>query len=38
MNILARTVQLGFRIAIVWPPGFLLAAAVNAVLPDKVGL
>jgi hypothetical protein len=38
MNILARTVQLGFRIAIVWTAGFLLAAAVNAVLPDKVGL
>jgi hypothetical protein len=38
MNILAQTVQLGFRIAIVWTAGFLLAAAVNAVLPDKVGL
>ncbi|HEV2487551.1 MAG TPA: hypothetical protein VGT08_18650 [Terracidiphilus sp.] len=38
MTILAQTVQLGFRIAIVWTAGFLLAVAVNAVLPDKVGI
>jgi hypothetical protein len=38
MSILAQTVQLGFRIAIVWTAGFLLAVAVNALLPDKVGL
>jgi hypothetical protein len=38
MNILAQTLQLAFRIAIVWTAGFLLAAAVNAMLPDKVGL
>jgi hypothetical protein len=38
MTILAQTVQLAFRIAIVWTAGFLLAAAVNALLPDKVGL
>ena len=38
MTILAQTVQLGFRIAIVWTAGFLLAVAVNALLPDKVGL
>jgi hypothetical protein len=38
MTILAQTLQLAFRIAIVWTAGFLLAAAVNAVLPDKVGL
>jgi hypothetical protein len=38
MNLLAQTLQLGFRIAIVWTAGFLLAAAVNALLPDKVGL
>ena len=38
MNILAQTVQLGFRIAIVWTAGFLLAVAVQALLPDKVGL
>ncbi len=38
MTILAQTVQLGFRIAIVWTAGFLLAVAVNALLPDKAGL
>jgi hypothetical protein len=38
MTILAQTVQLAFRIAIVWTAGFLLAAAVNALLPDKVGV
>jgi hypothetical protein len=38
MNLLAQTLQLAFRIAIVWTAGFLLAAAVNALLPDKVGL
>ena len=38
MTILAQTLQLAFRIAIVWAGGFLLAAAVNALLPDKVGI
>jgi len=38
MTILAQTLQLGFRIAIVWTAGFLLAVAVNALLPDKIGL
>ena len=38
MTILAQTVQLAFRIAIVWTAGFLLAVAVNALLPDKVAL
>jgi hypothetical protein len=38
MTILAQTVQLAFRIAIVWTAGFLLAAAVQALLPGKVGL
>ena len=38
MTILAQTVLLGFRIAIVWTAGFLLAVSVNALLPDKVGL
>ena len=38
MTILAQTVQLGFRIAIVWTAGFLLAVAVNALLPDKTGV
>jgi len=38
MTILAQTVQLAFRIAIVWTGGFLLAAAVNVLPPSKVGL
>jgi len=38
MNILAQTLQLAFRIALVWAGGFLLAVAVNALLPDKIGL
>ncbi len=38
MTVLSQTVQLAFRIAIVWTAGFLLAAAVNALLPEKVGL
>ena len=38
MNIMAQTLQLAFRIALVWTGGFLLAVAVNALLPDKVGL
>ncbi|MGA7339690.1 MAG: hypothetical protein WBE72_11400 [Terracidiphilus sp.] len=35
---MAQTLQLAFRIAIVWAAGFLLAVAVRALLPDKVGL
>ncbi|HUV70868.1 MAG TPA: hypothetical protein VMW15_14490 [Terracidiphilus sp.] len=38
MTILAQTVQLAFRIAIVWTAGFLLAVAVRALLPDTVGI
>lgn len=38
MNILAQTLQLAFKIALVWTGGFLLAVAVNALLPNKVGL
>jgi hypothetical protein len=38
MNLLAQTLQLAFRIALVWTGGFLLAVAVNALLPDKIGL
>ena len=38
MTILAQTGQLAFRIAIIWTGGFLLAVAVNALLPDNVGL
>ena len=35
---LALTLQIAFRIAIVWAGGFILAAAVAAILPDQVGL
>ena len=38
MSILAQTLQLAFKIALVWTGGFLLAVAVNAALPDRVGL
>jgi hypothetical protein len=34
---LALTLQLGFRIAIAWAGGFLLAVAVRALLPDQFG-
>ena len=32
-----QTIQLAFRIALVWAAGFLLAVAVRAVLPDQSG-
>lgn len=38
MSILAQTLQLAFRIALVWTGGFLLAAAMNALLPGKTGI
>jgi hypothetical protein len=38
MSILTQTLQLAFRIALVWTGGFLLAVAMNAILPDKVGI
>ncbi|MGA7244189.1 MAG: hypothetical protein WBX19_13450 [Terracidiphilus sp.] len=34
MNI---TLQLSFRIALVWAGGFLIAVAVQALLPDQAG-
>ena len=34
----ALTLQIAYRIAIVWVGGFILATAVRAVLPDRVGL
>jgi hypothetical protein len=34
MNI---TLQLSFRIALVWAAGFLIAVAVEALLPDQAG-
>ncbi len=37
MSIMAQTLQLAFRIAIVWAAGFLLAVSVRALLPDKIG-
>jgi len=38
MTILAQSVQLAFRIAIVWAAGILLAVAVRALLPDQMGI
>jgi hypothetical protein len=35
---LALTLQLAFRIAIVWAGGFVLATVVRALLPDHVGI
>jgi len=35
--VLAETVRLALRIAIVWAAGMVLAVAVGAVLPDKAG-
>ena len=32
------TLLLGFRIALVWSGGFLLAVAIRALLPDRAGL
>ncbi len=37
MSIMTQTVQLAFRIALVWAGGFVLAVAVRAILPDKIG-
>ena len=34
---LGETIQLALRIAIVWVAGILLAVAVAALLPDKLG-
>jgi hypothetical protein len=36
-QVLEQTIQLAFRIAIVWAAGILLAVAVAALLPDKLG-
>ncbi len=38
MSILTQTLQLAFRIALVWTGGFLLAAAMNVLLPAKIGI
>jgi hypothetical protein len=37
MNILAQTIQLAIRIAIVWAGGFIFAVSVRAALPEKLG-
>ena len=37
MSILAQTLQLAFKVALVWAGGFLLAVAVRAILPERVG-
>ena len=34
---LGQTIQLALRIAIVWAAGFLMAVAVGALLPDRLG-
>ena len=36
MTVLAQTLQLAFRIAFVWTAGFLIAAAVSALMPAKL--
>ena len=33
-----QTIQLAFRIAIVWAGGFLLALAVRALMPEQAGI
>ena len=38
MTIMTQTLQLAYRIAIVWSGGFLLAVTVRALLPDEMGL
>ena len=38
MTLLAQTIRLGFRIALIWAGGFVLAVAVHALLPDKTGV
>ena len=35
---MAQTLQLAFRISIVWAAGILLAVAVSALLPEGLGL
>lgn len=36
MTIMAQTVMLAFKIALVWAGGFLLAVSVRVILPDKL--
>ncbi len=37
MSLMTQTLQLAFRIALVWAGGFVLAVAVRAILPEKIG-
>lgn len=37
MSIMAQTLQLAFKIALVWAGGFVLAVAVRALLPERIG-
>ena len=37
MTVMAQTLQLAFRIAFVWTAGFLIAAAVSALMPAQLG-
>ena len=37
MTIMTQTLQLAYRIAIVWSAGFLLAVSVRALLPGEMG-
>ena len=37
-TLLAQTVQLAFRLAVVWAGGFILAAMARVFLPDENGL
>ncbi len=36
-TVMTQTLVLAFRIAFVWAGGFILAVAVRAILPDKLG-
>jgi hypothetical protein len=38
MSVMAQTLLLAFKIALVWAGGFVLAVAVRAILPDKTGV
>jgi hypothetical protein len=38
MSIWAQSIQLAFRIAIVWAGGILLAVAVRSLMPDQMGI
>jgi hypothetical protein len=36
-TLFAQTLRLGFRIAVVWAGGFVIAVAVRMLLPDEAG-